>query len=417
MKYLYYIGLHVRLNFETGVREAKLMTSEDAEDDNSAVVVVEEGESVTVISSDEKTGQREAFTEEEEERDRNIWGQFSFSHKPNPHISLSDHQEFERNLAYALTVGLEEKAMYTEDDDSTSELTKSSYDDEGPDALLLSALKNIEDFAHEIDFGIKIADPDTITSFLAILGSHPHPQVRALSARIIGSSLRNNAPALDISAPARVVNHLISALEAENNSDVHSRIMFALASSIHGRYGRQEYWSQKGGATLRRIFFSDGVSEDYIGRCGTFVEDSFVDDMMNLHQSTSSEQEAEMQREMGLWCAAFQDALAQDKIVSTDTREKIFSALSAIKSRYPTYCPVQDSFRSWISEKMVQRGALRKQQHSSDTKEKSNLLAASGISESTLNSDAEIKFLDKLSGARHSLFGNPKARRKAFDEL
>ncbi|KAK7204698.1 hypothetical protein BZA70DRAFT_279794 [Myxozyma melibiosi] len=421
-------GVHVRLNFETGVREAKLLAPEGADDDedSTAVVVVPGGESVTVETSEEDDAgasqDTDSFTAEEEQQDRNIWGQFSYSHKPNPHISLSDHEDFESTLAYALSAGK------VPEDDSTaesatvpptsSELAEAATDSEGPYAVLLTALRTIEDYAHEIDFGIKLADPETVTDFLAILGSHPHAPVRALAARVIGSSLRNNAPALDIAAPARVVSYLLSALESENDAEVRKRIMFALASSIHGRFGRQEFWSQNGGEILRRKFYTDGVGEDYMGRCGTFVEDSFVNS--ESESSSASQASNEIQKEMGLWCAAFQDALSQDNISSTDARDKIFSALSAIKSKYPTYCPVQDSFRAWIAAKVDQRAAL-KQRYRSDAgaAEKADELPNSGLAtrdEDGEVSGAEMGFLDKLFVSRHSLFGNPKAMRKAFDD-
>ncbi|KAK9245220.1 hypothetical protein V1506DRAFT_272727 [Lipomyces tetrasporus] len=412
-------GLHVRLNFETGRREAKLLSNDDYDGD-AGIVAVAQGGSVEVTSDE-----RDQCDQRTAERETSGWGPSSYSHKPNPHISLSEHEEFENNLAFILNsftfdrTDASESNVAKNEESSALQSVESSFLDESENEYLIAALKNVEDFSHEIDFGIKLAEPEVISVLVTLVHTHTSPSVRALSARIIGSSLRNNAPALQIAIPSQVVTNLLDSLDKEQDPTVRSRIMFALASSIHGKLGRQEFWRHKGGDTLRKYFFSDIPDEDYMGRCGTFVEDSFVNDMMNSHSlhGPSDATQSEVEVELGLWCSAFQDVLSRDNIASMDVREKIFSALSAIKSRYPTYCPVQESFRHWIAEKVEQRAALRRQKYETHEELRSSTFSTRDeeVNDLDATSGREMVFLDKLSNVRHSLFGNPKAGRKTLD--
>ncbi|KAK9237315.1 hypothetical protein V1525DRAFT_404426 [Lipomyces kononenkoae] len=415
-------GLHVRLNFETGQREAKLV-SDDDDEEHTGVVVVSEGASadITLKNPQDQVDDTSAKVDSQQS---GTWGKSPYSHKPNPHISLSEHQEFENNLAFILSSfalkGTESSTSGKDKNDngppeSTALESVRSNIDESQHELLIAALRNVEDFSHEIDFGIKLAAPEVISIFLTLVNTHSSPQVRALSARIIGSSLQNNEPALQIATVSQVVTNLLQSLEQEQDPTVRYRIMFALASSIHGKFGRAEFWKHKGGDILRKYFFAGSPDEDFLGRVGTFVEDSFVNDKMNIYGSSDTPQ-PELEVELGLWCSAFQDALARDNIASMDVREKIFSSLSAIKLRFPTYCPIQDNFRRWIAEKVEQRAALRRQKHEAQEDLSSSLSTVDGHrTDLDTIPGQELVFLDKLSDVRHSLFGNPKAGRKTLD--
>ncbi|KAK9467324.1 hypothetical protein V1512DRAFT_246920 [Lipomyces arxii] len=390
-------GLHVRMNFETGKREAKLLDNDTNDGVESAVIVVDEELAEVVAAGGEN--------HEENDDDDEDWGA-TYSHKPNPHITLLEHQEFDTNLAFILS-----SFSFDKPAEQTESAVPSIYEGGADESMLLTSLKTLEDFAHEIDFGIKLSSPDVITVFLNLTNAHPSSAVRSLSARIVGTSLRNNSPALHAAGSATVVTKLLHSLSLEPESSVRNRIMFALASSIHGRHGRKEFWANDGGSTLRKYFAPQNPDEDYLGRCGTFVEDSFLNEMMNVHGAYGISQ-SELQIDLGLWCHSFQNALSADNIRRTDVKEKLFSALSAIKTKYPASCPVQNSFRVWIAEKVKERELLSRDRDAKRAPE-------SGIDLTTPGPDAlaqrDLVFLDKLSDARHALFGNPKAARKAFD--
>ncbi|KAK9452243.1 uncharacterized protein V1518DRAFT_410710 [Limtongia smithiae] len=452
-------GLHVRLNFETGMREAKLLSDADkdiATDDVSGAVVVVTKDEGEIVASADANLEESADTEQdkEEDDDGETWARFAYSHKPNPRISFTEHQDFEANLEYVRSVFELENPQSSDasvsngapavaatdepQQPTTSDIVVNDSSAAINSELLCVALKAIEDYSHEIDFGIKLASPEVVSVFLALIDTHKEPSIRAMAARVIGSSLRNNGPALEIAAPAKVVTNLLISLNHESEAAVRSRILFALASSIHGRFGKREFWMHKGGAILRKYFVLDTsetiqkvLDEDYIGRCGTFIEDSFVNQMMDPQASAESKKgksksslsDNEVATEMGLWCVAFQDALSSDLIQSTQVRERVFSALSAIKMSYPSYCPVQDSFRQWIARKVDERATIRRrlqEAHAAAATGSSSSLAVASAGgddeEAPATTGMELVFLDKLSSARHKLFGNPKAARKAFDD-
>ncbi|KAK9472138.1 uncharacterized protein V1510DRAFT_418079 [Dipodascopsis tothii] len=229
-------------------------------------------------------------------------------------------------------------------------------------------------------------------TLLELTASNPASESRALAATIIGSALRNNYPALETSSSVEVVTKVLDRLEVEADTTVRQRLIFALASAIHGKNGRKEYLDHNGGSILRQLFASGDASTK--ARCGTFVEDSFANEDMNAYRS--DDLNTKIQNELSAWAGLFQDSLSKNEVAAISSKEKIFSALATIRKNYPLCCPVKDNFRSWIAEAVDHRSRL----------------IASGQNHDEM---PDIEFLNQLSAVRHTLFGNPKAGRKAFD--
>ncbi|KAK9454177.1 hypothetical protein V1511DRAFT_502962 [Dipodascopsis uninucleata] len=419
-------GLHVRMNFENGKREAKILSNSEISNNTQISIVKSEATTVEDSGIDQHHDEPEYYHEQATFSISDSNGDDIFvSHKPNPHITLDEQEEFKSTLSYVLNALTNRIKERVNNDDAESEVLKpmlaelNILGEEATDLeILLEGLRNLEDFSHEIDFGLRLAHPDILPVLLTSVKDDASEAVRSLCSRIIGSSLRNNIPALQLAIPSQAVLNLLDAFKNENDSYVRGRILFALASSIHGKYGRKEYVNSKGGQILREHFESDPLDEDFLGRCGTFVEDSFVNDMMTSSESRmeqlSDAAEHELQSEMGLWCSSFQDALASDSITRVDVRDKIFSALSAIKVKYAKYCPVKDSFRNWMADKINERNSWLEKLDKNSIEEKNSVLKIATAEITDIENDRI--FLDKLAQARHVLFGNPKAARKAFSD-
>ncbi|KAK9459003.1 uncharacterized protein V1516DRAFT_546020 [Lipomyces oligophaga] len=404
-------GLHIRMDFQTGLREAKYLNDADDTQQESSVIAIDEESNAAVVAGPLGMAEdSEEGTEPGSDDSRNIWGDSTYNHKPNPYLSASEFSEFSENLEYVISSA---EPSHESTLDSSSSLSSSKPQHDANDssnndfAKLISSFKIIEDFAHEIDFGVRLAEPNVLSALLYILASHKKPEVRSLSARTIGAALRNNAPALDLAAPAKTITNLLQSIVNEPDSEVRARTVFALGSAIQGRFGRQEFWTSHGGESLRQRFLDSDAGDDYMGRCAIFVEDSFVNEDM-ISDTVTKSNENGLQLEMGQWCSAFQDALSQERVSNSDARNKIFSALVAIKTRFPTYCPVQDSFRQWIARKVDERAQLKRLQ-----KPGSAVVIHSAQSDDS-SFASEVEFMDRLVETRHVLFGNPKASRKAF---
>ncbi|KAK9480645.1 hypothetical protein V1514DRAFT_340700 [Lipomyces japonicus] len=337
-------GLHVRMNLETGEREAKLLSPDDAiENAGVQVVLVENGSPIT--SHDGESG--------------NV----PYSHKPNPYLTQAEHVEFGDNLAYVLSH------------------TKIKTEIGNHDGTLVAALQNLEELAHEIDFGLALAEPAVANKLMTLAESHDNALVRSLAARVIGSALRNNGPALSVAMPVtNLVSRLVDALSTEADRGTRLRLMFALSSAVHGRSGQTQFYNRHGGEVLRRHFDADPADQEFMARCATFVEDVVA---------TGSPTTA--QAELGRWCSAFQDKLSSDVITSVDARIKVFSSLRQLRSLHAAYCPVQDSFLAWIAAKAD---------------------AWSSSTTGTAELDQEQEFGARIAEARHVIFGNRKAGRK-----
>ncbi|ODQ52360.1 hypothetical protein SAICODRAFT_19928 [Saitoella complicata NRRL Y-17804] len=314
-------GLHVRLNMETGAREAKLLADEP--DENLAMVVVNPEDGAQVISVEEPPDPAQ-------------------HHKPNARIPIGDFEVFEDAVS---------KVMSPKS--STSDLT--------------SAFAALEDLAHEMDFGIKLVKKPILTRLVEML-SHASPQIRSNTALILGSTLRNNPPAQSLAASTlNLVHELVQRLSEEDVGEVKARLVYALSAAVSGEVGRREWRGSGGDRVLRSVFReSAGGSEEsgFLGKVAVLVEDNLVHEAITesprnvatgKQEGIPAEYEPRMRQEerLGIWCAEFQRALLT-KSLTPDTRHKLFHALTAIKRTYPNVCETETGFLEWLSEHSVQ---------------------------------------------------------------
>ncbi|BFZ62175.1 nucleotide exchange factor sil1 [Saitoella coloradoensis] len=319
-------GLHVRLNMETGAREAKLLTDEP--DENLAMVVVHPEDGAQLISVEAPPS---SLTPEPAQH-----------HKPNARIPIGDFEVFEDAVS---------KVMSPKS--STSDVT--------------SAFAALEDLAHEIDFGIKLVEKTTLTRLVEML-SHASPQIRSNAALILGSALRNNPHAQSLaSSTLNLVHELVQRFSEEAVGEVKARLVYALSAAVGGEVGRREWRGSGGDRVLGSVFReSAGGSEEsgMLGKVAVFVEDNIVHEAitesprnvaMGKQEGMPAECESRMRQEewLGIWCTEFQRALLT-KPLTPDTRHKLFHALTAIKRTSPNVCETEIGFLEWLSEHSVQ---------------------------------------------------------------
>jgi len=300
-------GLHIRMNFETGAKEAKLVDPSEVLDENQTAVL---------ISPD---GEIEPLEEEKVVLE---------NHKPNPWISQDDHSSFSENIATLTSISLH-------------------------DPLALPTLQALEELAHEIDFGIKIAQGRGMESLLNFLASQDS-EIRAMAAMVIGSALQNNAPAQQHSAHLDVVYTLVRRLSVEKVDSVKIRMVYALNASIKTPRGCHVYAHADGGRILRAAVES-AQTEDVIGKAAAFVQDNIasIDIPSPLVQSFGGHETATWQvNEKNAWCRLFQQALLAH-ITDVDIREKVLDSLSAIKQFSPDLCVADHEFLVFLANNTV----------------------------------------------------------------
>jgi len=282
-------GLHIRMNLETGIKQAKLMGHDDDTNESSQIIVLEQ-----------ETENKSADIEPEID-----YSERSFSSrpyvKPNWRISRSEHAVF---------------------NDAITVLTSST----APESILVDKLQILEDSAHEIEFGLRLSEPTPLTSLMRLMSTSRNESLRELSATVIGSAVQNNAPALEQASSFHLVFKLLTALEKEERPKVQRRIVYALSAAIHHIRALREYDNIEGGLILRNLPHDDAL----VGKIAVFVEDTFANKAMNKEASDLSMldqgnmvQHKLTSEDLKSWCAYF----SRQSLLSTEARWKVDSAM------------------------------------------------------------------------------------------
>ncbi|KAJ3065140.1 hypothetical protein HDU98_011461 [Podochytrium sp. JEL0797] len=188
-------GLHLRMNFETGVREGKLRDEEE-ETRTEVVLVQQEEEGLGV--------------------------------PPAAAAGVGHEEEEEEGVVY-LQEGLS-------------------------DEDLLLHLSHLEDQVSRIDDGIALMESTHVKArLLALLSSSPNPLVRTHAARVYADAVSNNLLAQQ--AALSTMDVILGALDGETNPQTRKSVVHAVASLVRGnKVSSRVFWKHGGFNTLRNVF-------------------------------------------------------------------------------------------------------------------------------------------------------------------
>ncbi|KAI9884147.1 MAG: hypothetical protein M1823_004063 [Watsoniomyces obsoletus] len=346
-------GLHIRLNLETGRKEARLnipSSSSDEDVENGVIVIPNPNE-----PSDENTGQE------------NIKGRISMLEKSGksppaysntgkilPPVGRAGMDTFKDNVA-----------MVISRDESLSSSSSSSPPpcSCGGDIILEEVLYDLEDLSHDIYYGFEIARDARLTSSLLRILNNADEQPQRIStmpALILGGAVQNSPASLNElrnSHPGLMVD-VLSWLEKEWMFKIRGRLIFLLANLVKNADYMNDFLNEKGMARLLGIYqtkdrtgTSSGSSRDGVRRkCVHFVTDHFLDfEMMGRDDDIVVENEdhrdavsrASVEKiNLRAWCEAFEMDLKMMH-PSHPNRESIEAAL-----RFPACKELKSSTRS-----------------------------------------------------------------------
>ena len=154
-------GLHVRLNLQTGVKEARLNVPESDEEEYTAVAV-----------SDDEVGDQQPLL---------------------PVISDQDTEREPPRILIPDTANGEERQLFEQ---SLAILKDRSVTNE---AMKLSAIEDLEELCHSLDWGLTLIRDIAITTHLRelILSNDADTRLRSAAALLLSTAIRNNPPALE----------------------------------------------------------------------------------------------------------------------------------------------------------------------------------------------------------------------------
>lgn len=366
-------GLHVRVNLETGLEEARILQGDDSS--LSEVVIVDENSKQVDdfdLNSEAVKLKIQQTLKEHRERKKEF---------AKNKVSVSDLGDFDNSVEEV--VGFQ-----------TGE---SSY-------RLEQALSTLADLSHDIEFGARLSfDPVVFHSMVALadeflstkekIANPTNLRLSELIYRTMGSALRNNPEAVENvleKQPASFVDGLFQTLSDPIVPEViHKRVLGvvqALSSHRHFayRYFNHDMSSNAAGLhTLISVFPNLGASSQV--RIANIFED------LNLFPESTKREEVDESNVAELFSSYLQDILAEERSVDDEQMQVLFRSILELHSKRDI--PVSKPFIQWLSkEAETRRASIRKKQSDS----------------------SENSFDAEMLRARHGIFGNPHARK---DEL
>lgn len=348
-------GLHIRMNFQTSEKEAKLL------DPNS---VHEQG----VVLSDNQDQEEEVVE--------------GMSRK-EMHAKI---QQFKQRKA-------SERSKASEADLNGFQ---SAVDDvvsySGDDQRLQMALETLDDLSHDIEFGARLtADKGIFTALLNIAHGSNDEKTEDKVYRIMAASLRNNPEATDNALEQlskKFVTDLLLAIGTSSDI-IQKRILGVVQALVQNNHFSSQYF-------LPHSAHSDGLT--YL--VGTYLKlgaDSKIR-FLNIFEDLGLSQDIERRSVPDVDAEVsryLQDSLASQE--PSDSRLKVyFSELKRLHENNDDLKPSTE-FMQWLTKEVETRKDLKKRDdYSTESKD----------------FDAE------MLRARHEVFGNPMGLRKAIaDEL
>ncbi|KAH0562819.1 hypothetical protein GP486_002557 [Trichoglossum hirsutum] len=300
-------GLHVRMNWETGQKDAKL--NDDSPINPSDLAVAVEDDAIEYASPQQQAPLLRSDSLK------------SPPYSPNGKIPVpKDAGEREIFL-------------------TSMAIINSTCDGNNSAALpsdFLNALGDLEDLSHDLYYGTEIArDRIVFTKLISVLSTTDNdPAIRAAAALVLGSALQNNPTAVDLALAGPVTGTtggvpltrlLLKAISInENFPKVQERIIYAL-SAVTRAPGQRIAFLEHGGMDRMREAFDletvghEGHKRDGVrGKVANYIKDYFLDDLMTrdgeglagpLEQRVNGRPNRSEEDMLKPWCRVFGESL------------------------------------------------------------------------------------------------------------
>ncbi|KAI9838686.1 MAG: hypothetical protein M1819_005000 [Sarea resinae] len=265
-------GLHVRLNLETGQREARLNVPGPTTDEEESQFPVLVGPSTDDAAEDESPSSMQSLSQPSSLLEKS--GKTAPAYSNSGRIPQPPSESLETDI-FSGAVDL------LHDADPSKALP----------FILLNAFDDLEDLAHSLYWGLRIASSETTTRKLLELLSPTKTldaSVRANAALVLGSALQNNPSAIEafvsqFSGADEPLSYLCRAVETEPVPRCQSRLLYLLFSIARDKTQLHRFLHAGGLDSLRRVFDADRAGQDrekdaVRGRIATFISDEFLED-------------------------------------------------------------------------------------------------------------------------------------------
>lgn len=370
-------GLHVRVNLETGVREARIMDESYADGETDGGVVVVETEQDEEALQQEHLAQLAQEHQEQQLEKEEIARKVAEFKNKRVRASPEEITDFDSALA----------ALYTYEEDA---------------GAVEVALDVLEELSHDIEFGVRLtADKLTFDVLEAIVESGTD-SVREKAYRVMAASLRNNPDAVTnvlSNQSSGFVSLLFAQLHADTTSHVIKKrilgVVQALAADEHFRYNYFNVGqASTGGGFEHLVDVFPQLDDSARVRVINIFEDLRLIDTIDTGKGDkwSIEHTALAENKMSV---LLQQHLARNKLHSEHQFKVFFNHLVELHKTHKHLRPSSE-FLNWLAAEITGRQSGNRPRD-------------------RLYSGSDAAFDKTMLRARHEVFGNPLARK--MDEL
>ena len=264
-------GLHVRLDLETGLKQAKLNDGSSEGIENTVSVIA--GEEPVVINSDS-----EGDSGFEDQLD-------SFQ----THFQKALNSEKSKNhgaVKPPMTGGAGDNQIFTSNTEIVYSASLSS-----PDAsTVIPALENLEDLSHDIYWGLNLAKSTDSVQKLNTWISLPtiDTKIRSTAALLLGTAVQNNPAALTTvldhfyndQFPTGPLETVLTALVHEQLPALQTRLIYLLSELCQDASQLQKFLYKDGLDLLRTLFDSRNASDDQTAKLRQKISNFVLDHLL-----------------------------------------------------------------------------------------------------------------------------------------
>ncbi|XP_013389967.1 nucleotide exchange factor SIL1 isoform X2 [Lingula anatina] len=321
-------GLHVRMNLQTGHKEAKLM------DGDSGIKYWQQGDKRGMVNTDRKQftaeelkrALKEFKATQDDVRDDKI-KQESLKKK------FKSYEELKEDMAkFNMNVKTDQEIIT----ELFEELKEKKLDNERQ----MTILTDLEYYVHQMDNAQHFAGIGGLDVCVKLL-NHSNIDIRGEAALVLGSAMQGN-PKVQIAAmEVGAVPRLIRVLSTESSSSVQRRLLYAMATLLRQFPYAQQKFLEHGGLNVLKQLFQHPDNFKLQVKAITLLNDLLTErnlaerhlDKKNVHHQEKIQQYLNAPLLQSLldqgWCELIPRLLDTP---DHDTREKILNAMHTLQS-------------------------------------------------------------------------------------
>lgn len=267
-------GLHIRLNMDTGQREAKLM-----EGDGGLKYWSQEGKQ-GIVNTDKKLFTPEDLKKALKEFRVNKIDDEDTERMEEVKKKYKSYDELKKDLeGLQMNIKTDRETVL----ELTSMLNSSSLDT----TERVDVMETLLDYLHQIDNAILFCDIGGMKLVIKNLNDS-NAEMRSISSAILATSLQNNPKVKVYCIKEGVLHHFVRALSTEVELPVKKKLLFALSAMVRNfPYAQTKFGELGGFSVLAKLFTLPGTSEEATKLSERTL--TLVVDLLEEHQSVTKD--------------------------------------------------------------------------------------------------------------------------------